>query len=65
MNLDKTIRQIAALDRLQTQLTSGKKPRKIAGKTTNELVPLTTSDIDRIVKEITILKNYSKNQYQR
>ena len=48
-------RRIAAKSRLQKQLELGTKPLKVNGKTTNELVSLTDSDISRIKSEISVL----------
>jgi hypothetical protein len=56
MNMRKIIRQKAALERLEDQLESGKKPERIVGKTTNKLVPLEKTDIERIKKQIEILR---------
>ena len=44
------------LERLESQLATGKKPEKINGKTTNKKVNLTEKDKLRINSEIKILK---------
>lgn len=51
-----TRRRLTALEGLEKQLKSGKKPEKIKGKTTDNMVDLTDSDKKRIKEQITILK---------
>jgi hypothetical protein len=48
-------RRIAAKQRLVKQLEIGTKPLKVNGKTTNELISLTDSDINRIKAELSVL----------
>lgn len=47
----------SALNLLEKQLSSGVKPLKVDGKTTNETTPLTDGDKNRINKEIERLKS--------
>jgi hypothetical protein len=55
--MKKQDRQKKALEQLKKQLLVGTKPGKDSvGKTTEELVPLTEGDKDRIKKEIAILE---------
>lgn len=49
-------RRKGALERLEAQVKSGKKPEKIKGKSTGKMVELGENDLKRINKEITILK---------
>jgi len=49
-------RQTGALERLEAQLKSGKKPLKVDGKTINEVIDLTEGDTKRIKSQIEILK---------
>jgi len=52
----KRIRQNSVIERLETQLKSGKKPLKVDGQTTDQITDLTEGDTKRIKKEIEVLK---------
>jgi hypothetical protein len=52
----RTERQQGALERLEAQLKSGKKPEKIKGKSTGKMVELGDKDKTRISSEIKVLK---------
>ncbi len=52
----KRIRQAGALERLEAQLKSGKKPLKVDGHTINEIIDLTEGDVKRIKSQIEVLK---------
>jgi hypothetical protein len=52
----KQTRRETTLARLESQLTSGVKPEKVNGKTTNTKVKLTDSDVKRINGEVGKLK---------
>jgi hypothetical protein len=45
---------------LEAQLVRGTKPEKINGKTTTNIIPLTTGDITRINREIEAINNKKK-----
>lgn len=49
--------QISALERMQKQLLSGVKPEKQNGQTFKNLVPMTSSDKERLSNEIAILQD--------
>jgi hypothetical protein len=49
-------RQTGALERLQAQLKSGKKPLKVDGRTTDEITDLSEGDVKRIKKQIEVLE---------
>jgi len=60
MKKNQVERQLGALERLSMQLSSGVKPKKVNGKTTGDLIPLTDQDKQRITKEIRILTEKTK-----
>ena len=49
-------RRTGALDRLEKQLKSGKKPLKVEGRTTSQLTELSDGDVKRIKTQIDVLK---------
>lgn len=56
MKNGRTERRQGALERLEAQLKSGKKPEKVKGKSTGKMVELGDNDLKRIKNEITTLK---------
>lgn len=52
-----TKRRKTALEALENQLAGKTKPEKIDGKTTENRVELTDTDIERIKKQIAVLKS--------
>lgn len=52
----KRIRQQGALERLEAQLKTGKKPLKVDGHTTNQITDLTEGDVKRIKTQIEVLR---------
>jgi hypothetical protein len=54
------LRRESAKGRLEAQLKRGTKPEKINGKTTNNMISLTDTDIARINKELDVLNNPKK-----
>ena len=54
------MRQESAKAMLEAQLKRGTKPEKIDGKTTSNMISLTTGDITRINREINTLNNPKK-----
>ena len=52
----KRVRQTSALERLEAQLKSGKKPLKVDGHTTNQITDLTEGDVKRIKSQIEVLQ---------
>lgn len=61
MNTNMTVpakeRRRSVLTRLEAQLKSGRKPEKVDGKSTTNLIQLGEKDIKRITKEMETLKN--------
>jgi hypothetical protein len=51
------MRRESAKKLLEAQLKKGTKPEKVNGKTTVTQIPLTTTDISRINREIETLNN--------
>lgn len=56
------MRRESAKRMLEAQLKRGTKPEKIDGKTTNNQIPLTTTDIARINREIEAINSKKKVQ---
>jgi hypothetical protein len=56
----KKMRRENAKKMLEAQLLRGTKPEKVNGKTTNNMIPLTTGDITRINREIEEINNKKK-----
>ena len=54
------LRRESAKSRLEAQLKRGTKPEKVDGKTTTNMIPLTTGDITRINREIEAINNPKK-----
>jgi len=54
------MRRESAKQRLEAQLKRGTKPEKINGKTTANMIPLTTGDITRINRELDAINNPKK-----
>lgn len=52
----RSTRRERALQYLENQLVTKVKPLKVEGKTTNENISLSIKDVERIKKEIDILK---------
>jgi hypothetical protein len=54
------IRRESARKLLEAQLKRGTKPEKVDGKTTNNMIPLTPTDVTRINREIERLESRKK-----
>jgi len=53
-------RRESAKNLLTAQLKRGTKPEKISGRTTDNMIPLTDSDRNRINRELDTLNNQKK-----